>query len=534
MTELQDFILDHLDQANQKTQAIIDTGATRVNFKRQVYYRLEQSLAHFINNPNRRSKLTIVTGLRGVGKTTLLAQLYQHPSLKTKTKFYLSLDETHLAGITVLDIKTAVEHQLKSRIVNATKPIFLFLDEVHFLPKWSTAVKVLHDNSRQLFLICTGSSAIRFWTNPDIGRRAEMISLPPLSFSEFYTIENIYHQSSNQTVKPQQVEDIQDQAIDLQRILFQSKSAQAVFKALQTKELALNQTTIQADQMSIYQPGRLVLTQVPTTINSYINFYGSLPYTAIIKNDNLYYQHKKTASDSNNQSTISTIEKAIKNRIIQTFNSLILKDLGALDNFNSNTRDKFLLLLLLLANADVINLKKLAKDLGLNVATVQRMLRVLHYAEVIIPIAPAGASFGKIARAYKYCFNSPDLRLALLPIDLNSGLGVDLNQTGRIRGALLEDVVAMYLQRLFINQPISGKLEYDAADGGADFIVMPRGLKSEAVVVEVGYNKSQPNQAIKTLRRFKNRYGLIITDKNLRLDSNNNVVFVPLSTFLML
>ena len=55
MTELQDFILDHLDQANQKTQAIIDTGATRVNFKRQVYYRLEQSVAHFINNPNRRS-----------------------------------------------------------------------------------------------------------------------------------------------------------------------------------------------------------------------------------------------------------------------------------------------------------------------------------------------------------------------------------------------------------------------------------------------------------------------------------------------
>ena len=122
--------------------------------------------------------------------------------------------------------------------------------------------------------------------------------------------------------------------------------------------------------MSIYQPGRQVLTQVPATINSYINFYGSLPYTAIIKNDNLYYQLKKTASDSNNQSTISTIEKAIKNRIIQTFNSLILKDLGALDNFNSNTRDKFLLLLLLLANADAINLKKLAKDLGLNVATV--------------------------------------------------------------------------------------------------------------------------------------------------------------------
>ena len=99
--------------------------------------------------------------------------------------------------------------------------------------------------------------------------------------------------------------------------------------------------------------------------------------------------------------------------------------------------------------------------------------------------------------------------------------------------SLVEDL-AMYLKRLFINRPLSGILEYDVSEGGADFIVMPRGLKSEAIVLEIGYGKTTSSQIAKTLKRFKNGRGLVVAGKDLSLDKQNSVVFIPLKLFLAL
>ena len=162
------------------------------------------------------------------------------------------------------------------------------------------------------------------------------------------------------------------------------------------------------------------------------------------------------------------------------------------------------------------------------------MLQALSDGEIIVPVAPAGASLGKIAKPYKYLFNSPALRLALSPLYLNSGEKIDPDDAGRLRGCLLEDAIAMHLKRLFVNQPLSGILEYDVSAGGADFIVMPRGLKSEAIVLEVGYGKTTASQVAKTLKRFKSKRGLVITNRTLSLDKQNDAVFIPLKTFLTL
>ena len=54
----------------------------------------------------------IMAGLRGVGKTTLLAQLYLHPELRSATKFYLSLDQAQLLGAEMTDVVATLEHKL--------------------------------------------------------------------------------------------------------------------------------------------------------------------------------------------------------------------------------------------------------------------------------------------------------------------------------------------------------------------------------------------------------------------------------------
>ena len=528
MTDLQKLILGKIDQGAQKTQAIVDSSTLGTDFKRSAYWELEQSLEIFLSDKTPNSQWTIITGLRGVGKTTLLAQLYRHPSLDTCAKFYLSLDELYSAGATMDDVTAAIEHRLKSKILNTQNPILIFLDEVHFLPQWSLAAKILYDNSRHLFLVCTGSSAISFWTNPDIGRRAKMISIPPLSFQEFRGIEGLYSELAIRQLTEEWHQTSQTPSLEakqsgmLREVIFEAASAEETFKKLKALELQTPATN-SSDQ-----------------IDDYINFYGSMPYAAPIKRKHSYYEEKlRIEVHESGEQGLRPIgrakaEKDIKDRILQTLNTLFLRDLEILGNFDTKTKNQFIRLLLLLANADSINLRKIAQDLSLNVLTVQNMLKALSDGEIIIPVAPVGASLGKIAKPYKYLFNSPALRLALSPLYLNAGDKISPLEIGRLRGCLLEDAIAMYLKRLFINRPVSGILEYDAAAGGADFIVMPRGLKSEAIILEVGYNKTTGTQVAKTLARFKDRHGLVVTNCKLGLDKQNNAVFIPLETFFKL
>ena len=63
---------------------------------------------------------------------------------------------------------------------------------------------------------------------------------------------------------------------------------------------------------------------------------------------------------------------------------------------------------------------------------------------------------------------------------------------------------------------------------------MPRGLKSEAIVLEIGYGKTTANQIAKTLKRFKNGCGLVVAGKDLSLDKQNSIAFIPLKLFLTL
>ena len=463
-------------------------------------------------------------------QTTLLSQLYQHPKSDACAKFYLSLDELHAAGASMEDIVAAIEHRLKSKIFNASGPVLVFLDEVHFLPQWSLAAKILYDNSRHLFLVCTGSSAISFWTNPDIGRRAKMISIPPLSFEEFRGIESLYGEtavsqlSGEEHIPPKTPLLETSRALELKKAIFETGSAEEVFNRL--KELEAQDIKTANDGL----------------VDDYVNFYGSIPYAAMIKHRHKCYEEELQLSiQSHDRPDLQfrrpnreAAEKEIKDRILQTLNTLFLRDLEVLGTFDTKTKNKFLGLLLLLANADSVNLRKIAHNLELNVLTVQNMLQALAAGEIIIPVGPLGTSLGKIAKPYKYLFNSPALRLALSPMYLNSSEEMDPGDVSRLRGRLLEDTVAMYLKRLFVNQPIAGVLEYDAAAGGADFVIMPRGLKSESIVLEVGYNKTNSDQVAKTLKRFKNKRGLVVTNRPLSLNKPAGVVFVPLSTFLAL
>ena len=195
-------------------------------------------------------------------------------------------------------------------------------------------------------------------------------------------------------------------------------------------------------------------------INGYINLYGSLPYAAELKYQRGYYNNSPSGiipqASNHQRQTTKDADNEIRERILQTLNSLFSRDLEVLGQFSPKTKPKFLRLLLMLANADSINLGKIGKNLGLNLLTVQNMLKALIDAEIISPVAPLGASLGKIAKPYKYFFTSPGLRLSLSSKRLDVIEGRNSANSANLRDQLLEETVAMYLKRLFVGQTTAG------------------------------------------------------------------------------
>ncbi|NJE77104.1 ATP-binding protein [Thermococcus sp. ES12] len=126
----------------------------------------------------------LLLGIRGVGKTTLLAQLYFDAISKTNPNhvLYLPLDRLQAFGLNLLDVVEAYK-----RMIKPEKAVIL-LDEVQYEDNWDLKLKLLHDEKRFLIVV-TGSSAIKLRESPDLARRALHKELFPMTFREYYRLK---------------------------------------------------------------------------------------------------------------------------------------------------------------------------------------------------------------------------------------------------------------------------------------------------------------------------------------------------------
>ncbi len=166
----------------------------------------------------------------------------------------------------------------------------------------------------------------------------------------------------------------------------------------------------------------------------------------------------------------------------------------------------------------------------MNQRTATAVLAALEKTEIITAVPPKGAHNGNIKKSAKYLFTSPAMRAALC----NFGGIITTDDNAVLKGQLLEDIVGMYLKRLFLDAPLTRSIvEYDTAKGGADFIISPNGKKSSSIALEVGANKNTSRQAIQTLADIGGKYGMLVTTGNLQIDEANNVLRVPLDFFFL-
>jgi hypothetical protein len=117
-----------------------------------------------------------IKGIRGIGKTTLLLQLYE----RTKDAIYFNADDRELRGFDLYDVIRALSDEGYKTI---------FIDEIHTKPDWDYDLKTIYDEG-DVYLIFSGSSAINLSRGKvDLSRRVILENLLPASFREWLNIK---------------------------------------------------------------------------------------------------------------------------------------------------------------------------------------------------------------------------------------------------------------------------------------------------------------------------------------------------------
>lgn len=135
----------------------------------------ERQLMHEINWD---SRLIIIRGPKGVGKSTLMQQyILKHYRIDDRHALFCSADTAYFSNHSL--VETAASFVRMGGQV-------LFIDEIHKYDGWSKEVKEIYDLHKNLRLILSGSSLIQLNDGQaDLSRRADVYEMPGLSFREY-------------------------------------------------------------------------------------------------------------------------------------------------------------------------------------------------------------------------------------------------------------------------------------------------------------------------------------------------------------
>jgi len=160
-----------------------------ISFLKEEKFLMEETLRRMVKEEKRgcfqeldKSKLVVIYGLRGTGKTTLLAQKYFDDGMEKNKRLAIHGEHLSIAGYKIKDLIGSLKY------VNSDG--YLFIDEITKLDNWAEELKVLSDIYPNLRIIVTGSSAVDLQNaRRTLARRAFFINLKPLTFNEFLKIK---------------------------------------------------------------------------------------------------------------------------------------------------------------------------------------------------------------------------------------------------------------------------------------------------------------------------------------------------------
>jgi predicted AAA+ superfamily ATPase len=455
---------------------------------RSIFLKFKKIIGKFLSNKiSEIEKIILMPGLRGVGKSTILAQIFSLEKFlkidedkeifenigKLDERLYLDVSLLHAEQISLNDFFKFYEDVKGFRFERPKKKILILLDEIHFDEKWDLFLKNLFDRTKghkDVLVIATGSSALEINMIADLSRRVEVLPVLPLNFPEYLILKGKYF--------PAELSE------KIRQIIFSSRDANQVFRELQKVE----------KEVSRY----LISNVPPGAINDFFEV-GGFPSALMVQNK----------------------QKAME-KIKSVIDGIIVKDILKLKRFETHTIAKINDLLYLLAQLDIVSYQKLQLTLKIQrPETLENLIEVLIVSGLLVKVNAYGQTYGSVRKTPKFLFITPSLRSAILN-------NIYLPGT---EGKKLEDYFILIFQDIKRNGKLDfSRIFYDSAEGGADFILNVK----ENIVVELGFNKEETKQVQKTAKKVKKmRYGLIFGSRNLEL-VENSIVKIPLKFLLLM
>ena len=142
------------------------------------------ALQTHLNKP----QVTVITGMRRVGKSTAVKQLLQQ--IPHTNKVYLDLERVENRYILNQPNYRDVEIDLAIAGVDLTLPAVVALDEIQLVPQSTSVIKYLYDTYGTKFIV-TGSSSfyLKNQFSESLAGRKRIFEMFPLDFAEFVAIK---------------------------------------------------------------------------------------------------------------------------------------------------------------------------------------------------------------------------------------------------------------------------------------------------------------------------------------------------------
>lgn len=151
-------------------------------YNRSIFPELEKHLSNKL--------ITVITGMRRVGKTTALKYLLE--KINSTNKIYLDLEKVEHRYIFNQPTYKEVEIGLQVEGINFAEKSYIAIDEIQLIPNITSLIKYLYDTYNIKFIV-TGSSSfyIKNRFSESLAGRKRIFEMFPLSFKEILSIKGI-------------------------------------------------------------------------------------------------------------------------------------------------------------------------------------------------------------------------------------------------------------------------------------------------------------------------------------------------------
>lgn len=449
--------------------------------KRSDYDNIIKYVDKFIEGEN-LNRFLVLPGLRDVGKTTILYQVYEYllieKNITPQNILYFSCDRLKRTGNA--DIFDVVNYYCESfhnsLLETLSSPVFILIDEAQYDKEWALNGKLIFDGTKNIFMILSGSSALKLSSNPDAARRLLNIPIYPLSYSEHLKLK---YENFKNDISPSIIQTIFNGEIQ-------------------------NSAEIERRMINIYSNFQNF------NVSEWKNYllFGGFPSS--------FYQNTNE----------------ITKKIVDMVEKVVTTDMNNIEGIANGTQDLAFQILNYFAfqNPGEVSIGSLSNQFNAKKPLVTKVLDILEKTQLIFNIGAFTSSVKRTTKPNEYFFATPSLKHNLA---LDVGNAILEDETAYF-GKLLESYVASSFHDLDNKSTISYKTYYDdskkkSSDKNVDFIVQ-RGLE-KPIPIEVSCGDKDKSQIKRAIRKYQSPHGIIISNNFPNIFKEDNIISIPPEIF---